>query len=334
MVAKRKPEPVPEADPALVAEATELAALAPEPATFRNLRVATGGFADRTLVSYSPFYPKTARTPEARLRYYASQFALVEIDSSYYTLLSADLVERWVAATPAGFRFDLKAHPVLTGHPIELRRLPADLRAACESAGLEGRAYPDRLPLEIKHELEARFFASLEPLLKASRLGAVLAQWPPWFSATRGNARLVESLAERCGNVPLSIEFRHKSWTAPDRIPRVLDLLRGIGASYVCVDQPPSDVGGLAPITAVTAERLAVVRFHGQNLAGWSKKGATVLERFNYLYRPSELSAWVEPLRRLADQAEEVHAVFNNCVRNYAVLNAKNLAVLLAREAD
>jgi uncharacterized protein YecE (DUF72 family) len=334
MAAKRKSEPVPEADPARVTEATELAALAPEPARFRNVLTATGGFADRTLVSYSPFYPKTARTPEARLRFYASQFGFVEIDASYYTLLSADLVQRWVTSTPDQFRFDLKAHPVLTGHPIELARLPSDLRSACEAAGLQGRAYPDSLPVEIRRELEARFFASLEPLLRSSRLGAVLAQLPPWFPATRGNARLVEALAERCGKVPLSIEFRHKSWTAPDRIGRVLDLLRGVGASYVCVDQPPSEVGGLAPITAVTAERLAVVRFHGQNLAGWSKKGASVIERFNYLYSPSELTAWIEPLRRLADQAETVHAVFNNCVRNYAVLNAKNLAVLLSREAD
>jgi uncharacterized protein YecE (DUF72 family) len=334
MAAKRKPDEVPEADPERVAEASELAALATEPALFRNVSVATAGWADRSLVAHSPFYPKTARTPEARLRHYSSQFSLVEVDASYYTLLSADLVERWASWTPAHFCFDVKAHPVLTGHPIDLVRLPADLRAACAAAGLEGRAYPDRLPSEIKGELEARFFASLEPLLQSQKLGAVLAQLPPWFAATRGNARFIEALARRFGAVPLSVEFRHKSWTASERLDRVLDLLRGVGASYVCVDEPPSDVGGVAPVTAVTSERLAVVRFHGQNLAGWSKPGASVTERLNYLYSPAELSAWVEPVRRLADQAETVHAVFNNCVRNYAVLNAKNLAVLLSREAD
>jgi uncharacterized protein YecE (DUF72 family) len=56
-----------------------------------------------------------------------------------------------------------------------------------------------------------------------------------------------------------------------------------------------------------------------------------VIERFDYLYLPSELEAFVEPIRRIAERAEEVHAVFNNCVRNYAVLNAKDLAVLLER---
>jgi len=82
-------------------------------------------------------------------------------------------------------------------------------------------------------------------------------------------------------------------------------------------------------VVAVTNPRLAVVRFHGQNREGWEKKGASVAERFNYLYRPAELTAWVAPLRRLSAEAESVHAVFNNCVRNFAVLNAKDLAFLL-----
>jgi uncharacterized protein YecE (DUF72 family) len=84
----------------------------------------------------------------------------------------------------------------------------------------------------------------------------------------------------------------------------------------------------------VTNPRLALVRFHGQNRAGWDKKGASVLERFDYLYRPAELGAWVEPVRRLASEAETVHAVFNNCVRNYAVLNAKDLAFLVGESGS
>jgi uncharacterized protein YecE (DUF72 family) len=55
-----------------------------------------------------------------------------------------------------------------------------------------------------------------------------------------------------------------------------------------------------------------------------------VTERFNYLYSPDELRAWSEPVRQLSGQATEVHAVFNNCVRDYAIVNAKGLVVLLA----
>lgn len=320
---------VPEADPERRRAAEELAATAPLPARVGNVRFATGGWADRTLIG-SGFYPSTARTPEARLRHYASHFAFVEVDATYYTLLAADVVARWVSWTPDSFQFDVKAHPVLTGHPIEVARLPADLRDGFHAAGIEARAYRDGLPSELVAALEARFFASLEPLRASGRLGAVLAQLPPWFAATRGNARFLEELAERAQGYPLSIEFRHKSWTLPERVDRVLALLKRLDATYVCVDQPAARVGGVANVTAVTTPRLAIVRFHGQNRAGWDKRGSSVVERFNYLYTPSELKAWVEPVKRLASEAETVHAVFNNCVRDYAVLNAKDLAALLA----
>jgi uncharacterized protein YecE (DUF72 family) len=330
---KRDAAVIPEPDPERLRAAEALAEKAQEPAVWRNVLVATAGWADRTLLA-SSFYPAGARTPETRLRHYASQFSLVEVDASYYTLLAADLVARWVQWTPAHFCFDIKAHPVFTGHPIDVSRLPADLRAACQAAELPQRVYPAALPGEIARELEARFFASLEPLVQANRLGAVLAQLPPWFSATRGNARELEALAERCAGRPISIEFRHKSWTVPERVPRVLALLERLGFSYVCVDEPDASVGGVAPIVAVTAPRLAIVRFHGQNLPGWEKPGASVMERFNYLYTPTELGVWATRVKRLAKQARTVHAVFNNCVRNYAVLNAKDLAVLLEDTPD
>jgi len=310
-------------------EAEALAERAPTPAVWRNVRFATAGWADRTLVHDSPFYPKTAKTPEARLRHYASQFSLVEVDATYYALLAADVVARWVEWTDASFRFDVKAHPIVTGHPIDVERLPRDLKAACHEAGLGRRVYPEKLPNEIRSEVEARFAASLEPLRATGRLAALFVQFPPWFASTRGNVRRLEDVAERWGAFPIAVEFRHKSWLDEARRERVFALLRERGMSYVCVDEPPSRTGGLPNVTAVTNSRLAVVRFHGHNRDAWDKKGASVIERFDYLYRPEELAAWVAPVQRLATEAENVHAVFNNCVRNYAVLNAKDLAFLV-----
>ncbi len=153
-------------------------------------------------------------------------------------------------------------------------------------------------------------------------------QFPPWFQATRGNARRIEALAARLEGVPLAVEFRHRSWLADERSVRVVDLLKAHRIAYVGVDEPDVAQGGVPPVTFVTNPKLAVVRFHGQNARGWHG-GASVAERFDYLYSPAELQAWVEPVRRLAAQAERVHAVFNNCVRNYAVVNAKGLAALL-----
>ncbi len=98
------------------------------------------------------------------------------------------------------------------------------------------------------------------------------------------------------------------------------------------MDEPDVKQGGVPPLTVVTSPRLALVRFHGKNVSGWEKKGASVQERFDWLYSEEELRAWTAPVRRLAGEAKEVHALFNNCVRNYAVVNAKGLSVLLEEE--
>jgi len=318
---------IPEADPERRRRASELAAEAPLPARRERVRFGTAGWTDRTLIQSKLFYPPRARTPELRLKHYAAHFELVEVDATYYTLLEPAVVARWVEWTPETFRFDVKAFPILTGHPIDVLRLPTDLRAACQAHGFERRVYPDRLPPEIAHEIHARFAALLAPLASAGRLGAVLLQFPPWFSATRANAKKLEDLRRDHPELPFAVELRNASWFLPERRERLLDLLREQRMSFVAVDAP----SGVPPLVAVTRPELAIVRFHGHNRAGWAKPGAAVEERFNYLYDPDELRAWVEPVAQLAVEAAEVHAVFNNCVRDYAVLNAKDLAVLMER---
>lgn len=320
---------LPEPDPEIWARATELAAHAHEPAVAGKVAFGTAGWTDKTLVQGGLFYPKGATSAEARLRHYARHFSLVEVDATYYSLLPPEVAAHWIEWTPPSFVLDVKAHPIVTGHPLDVARLPGDLRQALEAQGKAGRVYPERLPQEVAGEIERRFRALVEPLRQAGRLGCVMAQFPPWFAATRGNAKKLERLRERWPDVPLSIELRNRSWLLPERRERVFDLMRAQRFSYVCVDEPDVETGGVPPVVAVTNPELSLVRFHGHNRAGWSKKGASVHERFDYLYSPAELAAWVAPVRALADKAERVHAIFNNCVRNYAVLGAKGLSVLL-----
>jgi uncharacterized protein YecE (DUF72 family) len=315
---------IPEADPAVLERATALAEQAPLPARVGAIRLGTAGWTEPSLIKSKRFYPPGKTSAAERLRFYGAHFPLVEVDASYYSLLPRSMSERWLSDTPPDFRFDVKAFPLLTGHPIDVARLPLDLRSACIELGQPRRIYPDKLPEELEREIAARFLDFLEPLASAGRLGAVLLQFPPWFTATRKNASAIEALRTRYPELPFAVEFRHASWREPERHERVRKLLTAIGASYVCIDAP-----GVPPLVEVTDPRLAVVRFHGRNQQGFNRRGATVAERFNYLYTPDELRSWVEPLRRVAANAEEVHAVFNNCVRNYAVLNAKDLAVLL-----
>jgi len=328
---KAKPEkPVlPRPAPELYEAARALAASAPVPAQRGALRLGTAGWGDASLSRDALFYPKQVKTPEARLRHYAEHFPLVEVDATYYALLASETVARWVAWTPPTFRFDVKAHPIFTGHPIDIRRLPADLATAVPLRDNQSRTYSNELPAELAREIERRYFDSLSPLVEAGRLTSILLQFPPWFEATRGSVRQLESLRARFPNAPFSVEFRHRSWLLPERRERVADVLRAQQFAYVVVDEPDVLRGGVPPIPLVTSGRLAIVRFHGQNQQAWSNPRATVAERFNYLYGPDELARWTTPVRQLLNEAEEVHAVFNNCVQNYAILNAKGLAALL-----
>jgi uncharacterized protein YecE (DUF72 family) len=322
---------IPRPDPELEALARALARSAPEPAVWRTVRAGTAGWTDPTLIRSRLFYPPGTSRAADRLAYYARHFRLVEVDATYYTLIEPRTAERWVQATPADFCFDVKAHPALTGHPIEVGRLPADLKRVTQQAGFERRTYADRLPRELVDEFDARFKDTLGPLREKNRLGCVVAQFPPWFRATRGNVRHLEHLAERLRGFPVAVEFRHPSWLSPERCERVFDVLERLRFSYVCVDEPDVPQAGVPPVVRVTNPALAVVRFHGHNIAGWRRKAASVQERFNYLYSPEQLRGWSAAVRRLSEEATAVHLVFNNCVRDYAVVNAQGLVALLAQ---
>jgi uncharacterized protein YecE (DUF72 family) len=240
------------------------------------------------------------------------------------------VASQWLERTPAGFVFDIKAHPVFTGHPVDRTRLPKDLQEALASLPPEKRRlYPQDLPGEVRSALMEQFRLFLEPLRESARLGCVMIQLPPWQTATRGNVRELEALPDKLPGVTLAVEFRHASWVEPERRERVLDVLRANGMAYVVVDEPKVKGGGVPAVVRATRPDLAVVRFHGHNIGGW-RPGATVQERFNYLYSPEEIAAWVDPVRELSTKASAVHAVFNNCVRDYAVLGAKDLAALLS----
>lgn len=132
-------------------------------------------------------------------------------------------------------------------------------------------------------------------------------------------------------NFPLAVEFRHASWGDPSRFERVIELLRDLKISYVCVDEPQGTPHSMPPEARVADPRLAVVRFHGRRRETWDT-GASVHEKFDYLYDPDELVPWISNVRQLSSNSEKVHLVFNNCVSNYAVLGALDIMALLTAQ--
>jgi len=83
---------------------------------------------DRTLIQDADWYPRRTMSAEERLRFYAERFPLAEIDSTYYAPPAAEQARLWAQRTPAGFRFDVKAYSLLTGHPTRPQSLWRDLR--------------------------------------------------------------------------------------------------------------------------------------------------------------------------------------------------------------
>jgi len=100
--------------------------------------VGTASWTDKTLLDCGRFYPKEAKTPEARLRHYSSIFPLVEVDSSYYAMPSEANARHWAERTPKSFTFNVKAFRLFTGHMTQTEVLPADL---CLQLGTHRRIY-------------------------------------------------------------------------------------------------------------------------------------------------------------------------------------------------
>src|SRR5260370_32121931 len=147
-----------------------------------QIRVGTASSTDRTLIE-SGWYPPEANTPEKRLRFYARQFPLVEVDATYYALPAEQTARAWAMRTPADFTFNVKAFSLFTQHPTPVKALPADLREAAGKAGKE-RVYLKDVDPALPETAWDPFLAALGPLRGAGQPGArkpcaVLLQFPP-----------------------------------------------------------------------------------------------------------------------------------------------------------
>ncbi|MFD7238450.1 DUF72 domain-containing protein [Streptomyces syringium] len=292
-----------------------------------KILVGTCSWTDPSLVS-SGWYPPGARDPEGRLRHYADRFPVVEVDATYYGLPSTRNSRLWAERTPEGFTFDVKAFAPLTGHAVRAGALPADLRPA---GPVQRRLACAELPPGVTDELWERFTGALRPLRESGRLGSVLLQFPPWLRpGPRAHARLA-ACRERAPALPLAVEFRHPAWLVPDELPRTLEVLRAHRMALVAVDTARTAGGAMPPTDDVTHPGLAVVRFHGRSEA-WGTGSKE--DRFRHRYTAAELTPWTERIRRLAQRAEEVHVLFNNCCADAAVDAAATMRDLLTGTAD
>ena len=294
--------------------------------------VGTASWADKGLVDSGKFYPPTVKNAEDRLRYYAEHFPLVEVDSSYYALPSADTVQAWADRTPVGFCFNVKAFRLFTGHQAQPRVLPKDVREVL-GADPAKNIYLKDLPEELRQELWKRMREVVEPLRAAGKFGAWHFQFAPWLAFHPENMELLEECCRQLSGDHLAVEFRNSSWFSEKHLERTLELQRGLEVSHVVVDAPRGVKPEIPTVWAVTNPRLGLLRLHGRNAETWNKKGLkSSSERFNYDYSESELEELVPHIQELGSQCQQVNVLFNNNHEDQGQRNAGTLRRLLGNQ--
>ena len=255
------------------------------------VRLGTCSWADEGLLK--AWYPRGVSSAEARLRDSAERFDVVEVDSPFYALPDPDVTRRWAERTPDHFTFHAKAGAAMTFHEGE----PTD------AAFVE-------------------FRASLEPLELSGKLRGVLMQYHPRFVKSDEAKAELALVAARLDPLVPFVEFRHRSWMDFDERSDTLRFLEENGLSYVSVDAPLTRATNVAPRVAAATHPVVLIRFHGRNAMTWNIRGGSAAERFDWLYSSEELAEWVEPTRRLTEEADEVYALFNNNRDDFAPRSA------------
>src|SRR5437762_7869857 len=230
-----------------------------------KILVGTASWSDPGFVQR--WYPKGMRASE-RLGWYAQHFELVEVNSTFYSVPDLRMVERWCAATPDGFIFDLKLHQLFSFHSTAAKLLPADLQQRAETDA-KGRV---KRTLALEEAMIKVFLRSVSILRAAGKLGVLLLQLSPAFSPRKHQLSELEHLIEMLSDYDLAIEFRNHNWAVDDQLQSTIDFVREHRAIFVNVDAPASDHFTVMPsdVDEVTNTKIAYLRLHGRNAKAYT----------------------------------------------------------------
>jgi len=250
-----------------------------------------------------------------RLGWYAQHFDLVEVNSTFYSVPEPRLVERWCAATPDQFTFDVKLHQLFSFHSTAAKRLPPALQR-CAETDAKGNVKPTP---DLREALLKMFLRATSVLANAGKLGALLLQLSPAFSPRKHQLSELEPLIEMLAGYDLAIEFRNRNWAVGEQLQSTIDFVRKQRAIFVNVDAPESDHFTVMPsdVDEVTNPNVAYLRLHGRNARAYTT-GKTVAARFDYDYNDDEIAEVADRGKKLAEKARDVHVIFNNNNLDYA----------------
>ena len=202
------------------------------------------------------FYPQ-AMKPEAMLEWYAARLPTVEINNTFYHMPRASVLDVWAAATPAHFRFAIKAS----------RRITHLARLKPETAG-ESLAY---------------LYRTLAAL--GEKRGPVLFQLPPQMK--KDLPRLAGFLALLPEGHRAAFEFRNDSWFADD----VYGALRSSGAALSLSEREDSAPPPLVETAPWGYVRLRLESYDDAALRQWANRLAATPWQEVYVYFMHEPTA-------------------------------------------
>jgi uncharacterized protein YecE (DUF72 family) len=290
-----------------------------------KILVGTASWSDPGFVER--WYPKKM-PPGERLQWYAQHFEMVEVNSTFYSVPEPRMVERWCAATPGDFTFDVKLHQLFSFHSTPAKLLPPDLQKLAET-NPKGNV---KWTPELQEALLGTFLRSMSIFRDARKLGVLLLQLSPAFSPRKHQLTELQSLIDMLGGYDLAIEFRNRNWAVGDQLESTIDFVRKRRAIFVNVDAPASDHFMVMPsdVNEVTNSKVAYLRLHGRNEKAYIT-GRTVAARFDYDYSESEIAEVAQRSRKLAKEARELHVIFNNNNLDYAPRAALRLRKALGQ---
>jgi uncharacterized protein YecE (DUF72 family) len=290
-----------------------------------KILVGTASWSDPGFVER--WYPKKMPAGE-RLQWYAQHFDMVEVNSTFYSVPEPRMVERWCAATPDDFTFNVKLHQLFSFHSTPAKLLPPDLQRRAET---DARGRVKSTP-DLQEALLKIFLRATSILRDSGKLGVFLLQLSPTFSPRKHELGELVQLIEMFSDYDLAIEFRNRDWAVGDQLQATMDFLQKHHAIFVNVDAPESDHFMVMPsdVEEVTNSNVAYLRLHGRNAKAYIT-GKTVATRFDYDYNENEIAEVAQRSRKLAREARELHVIFNNNNLDYAPRAALRLRKALGQ---
>ncbi len=292
-----------------------------------RILVGTASWSDPGFVEH--WYPKKMPAGE-RLAWYAEQFDMVEVNSTFYAVPDPRMVERWCRSTPDDFVFNIKLHQLLSRHSTAAKLLPPSLQKSAE-IDAKGKV---KLTPEIEQAMIEEVLGPVKMLHALQKLGVLLLQLSPAFSPKAHQLSELEPLLARLHGYQVAIELRNRNWASGERLGETLAFLREHSATFVSVDAPATEHFTIMPhdLNEITTPNLAYLRLHGRDAKAYTT-GKTVAARFHYDYSDEEIEEVAQRSEKLADKAKEVHVVFNNNAQDFAPHAALRMRAALGQIA-